>query len=223
MTPIEDFYGYESFDGGDGFAAILAIFYLIYLLLVFGISIAQYVLQSVGFYTIAKRRDIRNPWLSWIPLGNLWILGCISDQYRYVTKGKNASKRKWLMALSLLSGGLAAAGVVAYFIQVFQMLMDGGMWEPVRMMSTVMCFLGIGLVVLCLSVALAVIQYMALYDLYVSCEPKNGTLFLVLSIFVSITMPLLVFLSRKKDLGMPPRKTQLSQGEQNPAEDDPIV
>lgn len=34
------------------------------------ISLVFYIFESLGLYTIAKRRGIRHPWLSWVPLGN---------------------------------------------------------------------------------------------------------------------------------------------------------
>jgi len=60
------------------------------------------------------------------------------------------------------------------------------------------------------SIAVTVITYIALYDLFTSCDPKKNLLYLLLSIFVSITIPIFIFVCRNKELGMPPRK-------QNPA------
>ena len=51
-----------------------------------------------------------------------------------------------------------------------------------------------------------VIRYMALYDVYMSMDPSNGVLFLVLSIFFPITEPFFLLLNRDKDKGMPPRR-----------------
>ena len=47
-----------------------------------GLAIVSYVLLAWGLFTIAKRRGINKPWLAWIPVVNVWMLGCISDQYR---------------------------------------------------------------------------------------------------------------------------------------------
>lgn len=58
-------------------------------------------------------------------------------------------------------------------------------------------------------------QYIALYRIYKSCDPKNTTLFLVLSILFNITMPFFLFACRKKDLGMP--QPEAPEGE--PAEE----
>ena len=67
------------------------------------ISLAAYVFSSLAIYTIAQRRGIRHAWMAWIPMLNVWILGSISDQYRYVVKGQIKSKRKVLLALNILN------------------------------------------------------------------------------------------------------------------------
>ena len=81
-------------------------------------GIAMYVLTSLGLYTIAKRRAIRNAWLAWIPVVNCWIIGCISDQYRYVVKGQMKSRRKSLLTLSVIQLALGLAFVVALIVTV---------------------------------------------------------------------------------------------------------
>ena len=52
----------------------------------FVFTIAMYVLSAWGMYTIANRRGIHRPWLAWIPVANMWILGSISDQYQLSVK-----------------------------------------------------------------------------------------------------------------------------------------
>lgn len=65
------------------------------------ISLASYVLYSLGLYTIAKRRGINNPWLAWIPVGSVWILGYIADDYRTRQTGRKRNLRTWLVALTI--------------------------------------------------------------------------------------------------------------------------
>ena len=197
---------------GAAVGAVLG-FVMVFYVLILAVSVVMYVLQSLGMYTIAKRRGIHNPWLAWLPVGNMWILGSISDQYQYVVKGKVKRKRKSLLTLTLLAGILGIGGAVFYIVSVIQLMMENGMQTPeaAQMMSAVLQFLGIMLVAMGVSIALTVINYIALYDLFASCEPKNSALYLVLSIFVGITMPLLVFLCRKKDLGMPSRRSDSVQ------------
>lgn len=180
------------------------VIYLILMLFVYGIAILSYVLQSLGMYSIAKRRGIHKPWLAWIPLGNVWILGSISDQYQYVAKGRIKNKRKALLILGIVMYAL----IIPYTAMVTSIAASQGDVAN-EMLTTVFAFLGFFALYFGVVIAAAVIQYMALYDLYGSCEPKNQMVYTLLSIFVSITMPFLVFACRKKDLGMPPRKEEV--------------
>jgi len=187
-------------------AVAVLIFYLVYCLVVMLVGTVQYVLQSVGLYIIAKRRGIRNPWLAWIPVGSSWMIGCISDQYQYVVKGKVRNKRKALLVLNILTITVGVVFAVCYGVLMGAMIGTNGSLEPVDALAPVLLSLLFVLVVAGISIALTVVMYIALYDLYTSCDPSNSVLFLILGIFIGIAQPLLIFICRKKDLGMPPRK-----------------
>ena len=175
------------------------------------IGIATYVLSAMAFYTIAKRRGLNHPWLAWIPVARVWILGSLSDQYRYVVRGENKSKRKVLLTLSIVSAALCVAMVITAVAMAVQAVAGayGGISDE-AMFRTIMGPL-MGVVGLCLpmagvAIAHAVIYYMALYDVFKSLDPDNCVLFLVLSILFSVTEPFFLFFNRNKDQGMPPRR-----------------
>ena len=195
----------------DGLETGFAIFYLIYTLAVSGFGIAAYVLRSLGFYTIAKRRGINHPWMSWVPVLDLWVMGCISDQYRYVVKGEVKNKRKWLLGLNIALAVLYIVFFVFFGIVMFDVItgaMDGISEAMIMkdLMGSMVGMLAATLPMLGLAIAVTVIRYIAMYDLYTSCSPQNNVLFLVLSIFFSVTEPFFVFFIRNKDEGMPPRR-----------------
>jgi len=174
-------------------------------------SIAAYVLRSLGVYTVAKRRGVRNPWMAWVPVADYYLLGCISDQYRYVVKGQNKNKRRVLLALAISQILAIVATVILCVVLVFQAVgtAASGATEQMVIKSLLPSVVGIGCVSLILSVLailLLVFRSMALYDLYTSCSPENNVLFLVLSLLVSVTEPFFIFFSRNLDKGMPPRK-----------------
>ena len=177
------------------------------------IHIAAYVLSALALYTMAKRRGISHAWLSWIPVVNVWILGSLSDQYRYVVKGQYKSKRKALIILKVISAVLVAviacmAIVIAVEVvddMMFGML-DDDIWEDI--LGPILGIAGLVLPLLGVNIAVAVIRYMALYDVYTACDPQYSVLFLLLSIFFSITEPFFLFFSRNKDAGMPPRRQE---------------
>ena len=174
-------------------------------------GIAAYVLTALALYTIAKRRGLNHPWLAWIPVASAWILGSLSDQYRYVVRVENKSKRKVLLTLNILTAVLSTAMIVSVFVAVGKAMFGviGGMGEEALLEA----ILGplVGVVGLCLpmvgiAIAYVVVYYMALYDLYKSLDPSNCVLFLVLSIVFRVTEPFFLFFNRNKDQGMPPRR-----------------
>ena len=172
-------------------------------------SIAAYILTAIAIYSISVRRGLSKPWLAWVPVINCWLLGSLSDQYQYVVKGKNTSRRKWLLALNLAIAGLTLAVGILAAIAVTGAIFTGPGNELLSrtVVGPVIGILGLVLPLAAAAIGIAVIRYMALYDVYRSLDPNNAVLFLVLSILFSPTEPFFLFFNREKDLGMPPRKT----------------
>lgn len=175
------------------------------------LTIASYVLTALALYTIAQRRGIHKPWLAWIPVVNCWLLGSLSDQYQYVVKGENKSKRKFLLVLRIINLVLAIVICVMAVVMVVRAIFTSD-WNASdeailsAILGPVMGILGLCIPLVGVSIAYAIIRYIALYDLYKSLDPSNCVLFLVLSILFSVTEPFFLFFNREKDLGMPPRR-----------------
>ena len=189
------------------------------------LSIAAYVLSSLALYTLANRRGIRNAWLSWVPVVNCWIVGCLSDQYRYVVKGEVKNKRKALLTLNIINAVLAIAMVVVTVFMIVGAVQAGMGADEEKLIGVVLGSL-VGVLALCLpiagvGIAIKIIHYMSAYDIYTSCTPQNNVLFLVLSIIFPITEPFFLFFTRKKDEGMPPRRQEPSYAPQDPQYEQP--
>ena len=204
VSPYEFYYDY-SYTGVDstleGIGGFLLVFVLLFYFLTFAFAIVTYVLHALGMYTIAKRRGIPNPWLSWIPVGDVWILGSIADQFQYVAKNRVRNRRKVLLGLTLGMWSmilLAVTGLVLAGI--------GSMTGDALAGAGVAIMLLAYLAILVMAVILAVFQYIAYYDLFSSCDPGSAVLYLILSIFLGVVLPFCVFSSRNKDLGMQPPK-----------------
>ena len=179
--------------------------------LAFGIAV--YVLTALAFYTVADRRGLKNPWLAWIPVANLWLLGSISDQYRYVVKGEFKSKRKILLVLGIASMvvGIVIFGLITSLAITGISGAMGGISEEQmvsQLMGRAIGMVGLFVPMMGIAIAQMVIRYMALYDVYKSMDPSNCVMFLVLSILFSFTEPFFLFFNRNKDEGMPPRRQQ---------------
>ena len=185
------------------------------------LQITCYVLGALGLYTIAKNRGLNHAWLSWLPFGDHWILGSISDQYQSVAHGKVQSRRKVLLFLQI--GVTVLGGVVFAFLG--KMLVDAigmaiqydsmGSFSEERMIEAFLTgtfrSLGFAVIMGIVSIVLTVFRYIAYYNLFKSCDPNNAVLYTVLAILIPVTLPFFVFFSRKKEGGMPPRR-QIPQG-----------
>lgn len=206
---MEGSFEYAFENAGPGFL----VFWIVYLIFVCGLAIATYVLRSLGVYTIAKRRSIKNPWFAWIPVVDHYLLGCISDQYQYVAKNRVRNKRKVLLGLSI---AMAVLGIVffgayiALIVRVVTGLINGAseyvMME--KMMGSLVAVSALSIPMMILSIVTAVFRYIAMYDLYTSCDPRNSAVYLALGIIFHVTEPFFIFFNRKREEGMPPRKTE---------------
>ena len=181
------------------------------------VAVAAYIFLALGLYTIAKNRRIRNPWLAWIPVANLWLLGCISDQFHFVTKGEERGRRKRMLTLGIIEAAVAPMMVVlllGWLLGMFAVVESGSGEPGVLVVLMLICLL---LVVMALLVALIVVSIMlqvqrcyAFYDLFSSCVPQRKTLYSTLSIVASclgidLVAAIFIFLCRNKEEGMPPR------------------
>ena len=189
------------------------------------LGIASYVLTSMALYSLASRRGIGKAWLSWVPILNVWIVGSLSDQYRYVVKGQCKSKRKILLILKLVSVIFVLAALIAggfLVADVIRTMMYGIRMEAVlsQILGPVLGIAGLVLPMFGLAIASAVIYFMALYDVFQSMDPANGVMFLVLSILFPVTEPFFLFFNREKDKGMPPRRPEHSQPQWEETKDD---
>ena len=194
----------------------------------FGVAIFAYVFGAISLYCIAQRRGIKNPWMAWVPVLNCWILGSISDQYRYVVKGQVRNRRTLLLVLKALQVLGCIAAVVMAVVAVVQLIMNGSTLETMsgsalgqflfRVFLPMLVILIVTLIVAVLQIVFLAIAY---YDLFASCEPENKVLYLVLGLLINITLPIFLFICRKKDLGMPARKSDQPAPEEIPVMEAP--
>lgn len=187
---------------GGAVAAIL----LILVLLALGFAIVSYVLSAVGMYRIARRRGIHHAWLAWVPVGNSWLLGSISDHYQYVVKHKTTKRRKVLLILNLLLSVISVVFSVAVLVSNIAMVGSGVAADGSGTVLGIILMVLYYWLLLGLSIAVTVIAYIAYYDLFQSSKPNNAVLFLVLGVIFHVTLPFFVFACSGSDKGMPERR-----------------
>lgn len=209
-----------------GAAGLIAGLVMIVYLLAMAFSVVSYVLNAVGMYRIAKRRGIHHAWLSWIPVGNSWLLGSISDHYQYVAKKKITGRRKALLVMNIILAVMGSV-VVAGATLIFSFTTG-----PEDLMGSGILLMGLlviaYLVLFGLSIAVLVVSYVAYYDLFQSSKPNYAVLFLILGIVFNVTLPFFVFACGNSDKGMPERRPrqpveQLYEEEEPVAEGIPVV
>ncbi|MBR5539368.1 MAG: hypothetical protein IKU61_05660 [Clostridia bacterium] len=152
-----------SFDADfiEAFGAMFGIFLAIYAVaLLFGI--AMYVMNAIAIMRMAKRTGIRNVWLEFIPIGDIYLLGRISD----AGKGKH-TRTKMLMTTVIIL-------FVLYIVWVAVLIgaaVAGPMSDTIPVMFVAPLFGTLALLLIA-AVCLTVFEYIAYY--YV-CENFGGS------------------------------------------------
>lgn len=169
-----------------------------------------YVLNALALYTLANSRGLKGAWLSWVPVANIWVLGSLSDQYSYLVQRRSRSRRVLLVVLRVvitLSWGLMLGVVAAALFRAFSMMpYDIGFILGYCVTRSGPLLAGLLICTVILELWYAVIRYIALHHIYRSCDPENAVLLLILSILIPMVKPIILFLNRNKEAGMPPRK-----------------
>ena len=178
-------------------------------------SLVCWILRSMSLMKLAKRRGIANAWLAWIPVGNYWILGSVSDQYQHLVQGKVTSRRKIMLILAAVSFVLGGATFCLTLAQEIALIMEG------EEAASAMLLVGSipGILNWGAGIAALVFYHICNYDLYRSCNPRNAVAFLVLGIIFSVCEPFFYLACRNKDLGFVVRE---SAAPAEPAELPPV-
>ena len=193
---------YYSFSSPTDFEALGWIIIAFFGIVCF-LSILSYVLGSIGHYRLAKHRGIHHAWLAWVPIGRSWLLGCISDQYRFIARNENKHRRTLLLILNI---------VLILFSAIFAAIRaaDAGLFGRfIILRNPEKLFLVCGVLfiaaIICMLV-LTVFTFICYSDLYLSCTPASSDVLLVLSILFPFLIPYFVFAVRNRDGGMPTKK-----------------
>lgn len=89
---------YGSDYGAYAAAAAATMIVIVVVALVIGIPL--YILTSLGLMKLAQRRGIENPWLAWIPIANVYILGKLVGSFDIGTK--NVNKLEFVLPIVLV-------------------------------------------------------------------------------------------------------------------------
>ena len=186
-----------------GMAAVGVILIILLLYLVIAaIGLATYIMNAIALYKIADRRQIPNPWMSWLPFTRDWLIGSIVDDY----DGRNGIKRKWRVTLLVLSL-ISSIGILVTYIAMFAgLLVLAFQYTDVEPpMGPTLAYIMIFYVALIsfaiLASAKSICQIICTYKIYESTVPKKAVKYLLLSMLIPLAGP--ICLLRCKDKGYP--------------------
>ena len=182
---------------------VTAVFVVVIYAGALAVAVANYVMCSLSYYAIAKRRNIDNPWLAWIPVASYWLLGAIADEF----DARNGIKRNWGKTLIILAA-LFVGGFVLIFVGAFVFIIVNSLAAGNGYMHDTEATAGF-FIVYCVAVtalslsalALQALQYICVYKVFESTVPKKSLKYMLLYLIVPFAGG--ICLLKCKDKGYP--------------------
>lgn len=148
-------------DFGEAFGPMLGVIISMYAVM-FLFAIAMYVMNAIALMRMAKRTGVRNGWLAFIPIGDIYLLGRISD----------AGKRKRIRTKMLMTTIIVFAVLYAVLIAVLVgAIVSAPMSDTIPDMFIAPLFGTLALSFIA-AVCLTVFEYIAYYYI---CENFGGS------------------------------------------------
>lgn len=168
------------------------------------IGIAIYLLESISVYKMAKSAEIKNPWLAFIPVANDWVFGTLAEKY----KKKNSTKSaRFGIILPVLEGIVLIEAIALTIFTVISIKEITGYaldavntsseMAPEQFMSLIPVII-LYFALMAVAIAYAVVFFIALWRIYSSFDKPNATLYIVLSVIFTISVPIILFIIRNR-------------------------
>lgn len=169
------------------------------------IGIVLYVLMGIGLFSMAKGLGLKNPWLSFIPIANIYAFGRIAQQY---IKSNGKKSAKWgiiLPVIYIVELILAVAFIIFFVICLFSLfdfasdaLLNNSSMN-IEMFYSIIPVIILYFVLLAVVIINKVFYYIALWRIFAIFNNSNATLFTVLSVFFGFLPAIFVFAVRKNE------------------------
>lgn len=168
------------------------------------IGIAIYLLESISVYKMAKSAEIKNPWLAFIPVANDWVFGTLAEKY----KKKNGTKSaRFGIILPVLEGIVLIEAIALTIFTVISIKEITGYaldavntsseMAPEQFMSLIPVII-LYFALMAVAIAYAVVFFIALWRVYSSFDKSNATIYIVLSVIFTISVPIILFIIRNR-------------------------
>lgn len=168
------------------------------------IGLALYLLESIGVYKMAKSAEIKNPWLAFIPVASDWVFGTLAEKY----KKKNGTKSaRFGIILPVLEGIVLIEAIALTIFTVISVKEITGYaldavntsaeMAPEQFMSLIPVII-LYFALMAVAISYAVVFFIALWRVYSSFDKSNATLYIVLSVIFTISVPIILFIIRNR-------------------------
>lgn len=168
------------------------------------IGIAIYLLESISVYKMAKSAEIKNPWLAFVPVANDWVFGTLAEKY----KKKNGTKSaRFGIILPVLEGIVLIEAIALTIFTVISVKEITGYaldavntsaeMAPEQFMSLIPVII-LYFALIAVAIAYAVVFFISLWRVYSSFDKSNATLYIVLSVIFTISVPIILFIIRNR-------------------------
>lgn len=168
------------------------------------IGIAIYLLESISVYKMAKSAEVKNPWLAFVPVANDWVFGTLAEKY----KKKNGTKSaRFGIILPVLEGIVFIESIALTIFTVISIKEITGYaldavntsaeMAPEQFMSLIPVII-LYFALMAVAIAYAVVFFIALWRVYSSFDKSNATLYIVLSVIFTISVPIILFIIRNR-------------------------
>lgn len=170
-----------------GGVLLIVLFAFLFVMLVF--SFVSYIFQGIGVMKMHEKLGLNNGWMAFVPILNSYALGRVAEQYVKEDGKKSARFSIILLVTQVIS--LFMVFFMGIALGIFQVLLPISAYTAINAVLSLLSN-----AVLLVS---SVITYVALWRVFSIFANKNATLYLILSIFVSVVQPFLVFAIRNNE------------------------
>ena len=171
------------------------------------IALVMYLLEAFGLYGMAKGSGIGRPWRGFIPFANTFLFGKIAERYVKKDGKKSAKFGGLLLAFEILTLVLAFVTMAFVISMIFVLVTAENDAElGYSIIVPMFAMLVSCLVLVGVSIAYAVMYYVALWRIFTAFDYNNATVYFVLSILFSFLGPIFLFVLRNKQPVFDPKE-----------------
>jgi len=195
LLPSPDYFmssfGDEAFFGG---AILVILLIILFFVLIF--ALVTYIFQGIGIMKMHEKLGLKGGWMAFVPFLNSYAFGKVAEQYI-----KQDGKKSTRFSVIILVGNIINMGFA--FCSGFLSGISGtsaSLGLSSEVLGVIALFsLALSLIQLTFSVVFSVVVYIALWRIFSIFNNQSATLFLILSLFIGLVQPFLIFAIRNNE------------------------